>query len=127
MDDLYYKKLVKNAFLILAVVSINFLKDHFGINQPPPPISAEQVIEEWNERHPMFQQVPQEPIEYPDSLLERLDPSYRRLWEARNKRRNKSNRVDEQRVYLEPDASISDTRAIPDTMSCGLVFYIDSH
>ncbi len=125
MDDLYCQKLVKDAFLILAAVSIGLIKSHYGINQPPPPISAEQIIEEWNERHPMFQQVPPEPIEYPDSFLERLSPKYRRLWEAQNKSRNKLNRVLEQRTHLEPNASISDSRANPDTTSSGLVFYID--
>jgi len=127
MDNLYCQKLVKDAFLILAVISINFVKEDLGINQPPPPICPEQYIEEWNERYPMFQHGPREPVEFTDSFLERLDPRYRRMWEAQYERRSNSNRADEQRASLEPNASMSDSRAIPDTTSCGMVFYIDSH
>ena len=126
MDDQYCQKLLKDAILIVAAISLNFIKDHYGINQPPQ-IDPEQHLAEWREKF-FFREGPYvERLEYYDSFLENVDPKFRRLHEVLNRSQHNSNIMNAGHSSRETKSAINETEAYPDTTACGLVFFIDQH
>ncbi len=124
MDDQYCQKLLKDAILIVAAISLNFIKDHYGINQPRQ-IDPEQYLTEWHEKYSFLQGTSEERPEYPESRWENVDPRFRRLHEVLNRSQHNSNIMNAGHSTRETKPAIDESEAFPDTTACGLVFFID--